>query len=74
MGFDESEIAHALSSQSGKEDIVPDPPDDPITKTGDLYLLGNHRLLCGDATVGGDVQRLLDGVVPLLMVTILIML
>ena len=69
MGFDESEIAHALSSQSRKEDIVPDPPDDPITKTGDLYLLGNHRLLCGDATIGGDVQRLLNGVVPLLMVT-----
>lgn len=69
MGFDESEIAHALSSQSGKEDIVPDPPDDPITKTGDLWLLGNHRLLCGDATAEADVKRLLDDVVPLLMVT-----
>ena len=51
MGFDESEIAHALSSQSGKEDIVPDPPDDPITKTGDLYLLGNSELLDRGADV-----------------------
>ena len=36
---------------------------------GDLWLLGPHRLLCGDSTVAADVDRLLDGVVPLLMVT-----
>ena len=39
------------------------------TSSGQLWLLGNHRLLCGDATAAEDVSRLLDGDVPLLMVT-----
>jgi DNA modification methylase len=40
-------------------DAVPDVPDEPITKPGDLWLLGRHRLLCGDATVRDDVARLM---------------
>ena len=51
------------------EDDVPEPPEEPVTKPGDLYLLGKHRLLCGDSTVATDVERLMDGVTPLLMVT-----
>jgi DNA modification methylase len=42
-------------------DHVPEPPDEPVTRPGDLWILGNHRLLCGDAGKAGDVDRLLAG-------------
>lgn len=51
------------------EDAVPEPPDKPVSQPGDLWVLGRHRLLCGDATSKADVRRLLGGSVPLLMVT-----
>jgi DNA modification methylase len=43
------------------EDEVPEPPADPITKPGDLWVLGDHRLLCGDSTKAKDVERLMAG-------------
>lgn len=43
------------------EDEVPEPPVDPVTKPGDLWLLGEHRLLCGDSTKAEDVSRVLAG-------------
>ena len=43
------------------EDEVPEPPPDPITKPGDLWTLGRHRLLCGDSTSESDVGRLMNG-------------
>lgn len=43
------------------EDDVPETPVDPITKLGDLWILGDHRLLCGDSTKAEDVARLMDG-------------
>ena len=42
-------------------DDVPDTPEDPITKPGDLWILGNHRLLCGDSTSIDHLQRLMAG-------------
>jgi len=43
------------------EDQIPDPPDAAITQPGDLIVLGNHRLLCGDSANPDHVDRLLDG-------------
>jgi len=42
-------------------DDVPAVPDDPITKPGDVWLLGEHRVMCGDSTVVTDVDRLMQG-------------
>jgi DNA modification methylase len=42
-------------------DDIPEPPDEAKTKAGDLWILGNHRLLCGDSSKIEDVDRLLDG-------------
>lgn len=51
------------------EGETPEPPADPVTRPGDLWILGRHRLLCGDSTNATDVERLLAGAVPHLMVT-----
>jgi DNA modification methylase len=67
VGFDATELERLLAIAGGEiesddaEDEVPEPPEDPVSKPGDLWVLGNHRLLCGDATVLADVERLLDG-------------
>ena len=43
------------------EDEVPEPPADPVTKPGDLWTLGDHRVLCGDSTKAEDVERVMGG-------------
>jgi DNA modification methylase len=50
-------------------DDVPETPEVPSVKRGELYRLGDHRLLCGDATNPQDVARLLDGAAPTLLTT-----
>lgn len=42
-------------------DEVPEVPADPVTELGDLWILGDHRLLCGDSTKAEDVEKLMDG-------------
>ena len=71
-GFGEGEIA-ALTP-GGTEgltdpDEIPEPPVDPTTKPGDLWLLGEHRVLCGDSTKTEDVERLMGGVKAEMMFT-----
>lgn len=74
-GFNDDELAELLKEvgvdddpQQIEDDEIPDPPADPITKPGDLWILGRHRLLCGDSTKSEDVARLLNGAKPFLMV------
>ncbi len=47
--------------ESDEGEDVPDPPDDPVTKLGDVYRLGNHILMCGDSTKPDDVHKLMQG-------------
>ena len=60
-GFDASEIERMALPVDVVEDEVPEVPVEPITKPGNLWLLGEHRVLCGDSTKAEDVERLMDG-------------
>src|SRR6516165_9013963 len=63
-GFSKEDLLRLLeppiAGQTDPDDI-PDPPDDAITQMGDLWLLGRHRLLCGDSAKAEAVDKLLDG-------------
>lgn len=63
--FEVEEVTHGLAN----DDEVPDLPVKPITKRGDIWLLGEHRLMCGDSTMIDDVEKLFNGAIPNLMVT-----
>ena len=60
-GFDLDELHGYLEDEEAEESPVPEPPEDPVTQTGDLWVLGKHRLLCGDSGKVEDVDRLLGG-------------
>ena len=74
-GFDADELAELLAGgeqdHQGEtdDDVVPDADETPVSRPGDLWVLGEHRLLCGDATDAVAVARLLDGARPHLMAT-----
>ncbi|MCK1616589.1 site-specific DNA-methyltransferase [Bradyrhizobium sp. 159] len=72
VGFSDSElIALAAKQNPGltDPDEAPEPPQVPITKMGDVWLLGRHRLICGDCTKRETVAKLLGDVRPHLMIT-----
>lgn len=65
LGFDQDELAKILGGElnSGQcdPDDIPAPPDEAIAQPGDLWILGDHRLLCGDSAKPEDLDRLLNG-------------
>jgi DNA modification methylase len=71
LGFTAGDLNDLLrqSSADPREEVVPDAPAVPVSRPGDLWHLGPHRLLCGDATDAAAVQRLNAGITPHLMVT-----
>jgi DNA modification methylase len=72
IGFGEDELAALLTETTEGEtdpDEVPEPPADPVSVLGDVWVLGKHRIVCGDCTDQGTVDKCLNGVTPHLMVT-----
>ena len=65
IGFDRDFVSALLADNPAggltDENEIPEAPKKPATRRGDLWLLGNHRLLCGDSTSPDDVIRLMDG-------------
>jgi DNA modification methylase len=73
LGFDDKELDALLALETTEgltdEDSVPDTPIEPKTKLGDIYILGNHRLMCGDSTSVDSIEKLMDGDVAELVFT-----
>ena len=67
LGFEDGELDRLLAGTEGEEEgstppvVIPEPPRNPASRTGDLWILGDHRLLCGDSTSVDDVRRLMNG-------------
>jgi DNA modification methylase len=65
LGFNQDELAALLEPEQvdglTDEDAVPEVPEEPKTKLGDIYQLGNHRLMCGDSCSIADMEKLCDG-------------
>jgi DNA modification methylase len=74
VGFDDIELQRLLEAQDNApglsdQDAVPEVQPDPVARLGDLFMLGNRRVICGDCTEPDVVARLLDGAKPLLLIT-----
>ena len=65
VGFGDDELLAAAEDSSSSEEL----PTEPKSKLGDVYILGKHRLMCGDSTNPQHVDKLLNGENPILMVT-----
>jgi len=65
IGFEDEELARLLAAEDADgladEDAVPEPPDNPVTVLGDVWVCGRHRVLCGDATSMGAIEKILGG-------------
>jgi len=65
LGFGEKELAQLLETDVSQgltdPDSIPQPPDEAITQPGDIWILGDHRLMCGDSGSEADLDALLDG-------------
>jgi hypothetical protein len=66
IGFADTELARLLAAQDAAEgltdeDAVPELPETPVSVSGDLWILGNHKLLVGDATKQSDIEKLMVG-------------
>ena len=64
LGFDDDFLSSLLDEPTEgltDEDAVPDTPENPVTVEGDVWILGNHRLMCGDSTSIDAVDKLMDG-------------
>lgn len=65
IGFDAEELeavgTAAIEADAEKEDEVPDAPEKPVSVLGDLWLLGEHRLLCGDSTKAESFENVMGG-------------
>jgi hypothetical protein len=72
-GFSGTEIGALMALGAGggltDPDEAPEPPASPVSRPGDIWLLGEHRLVCGDSTSVESVAAALNGVKPHLMVT-----
>ncbi len=65
-GFDEKELAEVLAQETPKglsdPDTVPELQSEPVSRTGEIWILGRHRVLCGDGTRSEDLARGLEGI------------
>ena len=65
LGFSEDELrvllAREEASTDASEEVIPDAPANPVTRTGDYWAIGDHRLLCADCRATGALERLLGG-------------
>ncbi|MBQ3449106.1 MAG: site-specific DNA-methyltransferase [Synergistaceae bacterium] len=71
-GFEKREILRLrmdIAEEPKDEDALPEPVSNPVTIPGDIWLLGEHRLICGSSTDKDTVQKLLAGTKPHLMIT-----
>ena len=72
LGFNEDELAALLAEKTEglvDEDDIPEVPADPVSVLGDVWIMGKHRIVCGDSTDADFVAKCLNGVEPHLMVT-----
>jgi len=73
VGFSQSDLGAMMAGdgsavdEAAADEPAPEPPIDPVSRPGDLWIMGEHRLLCGDATSPTDVERLLGGARPHLL-------